>query len=265
MHLDDLEHSQIILLSILLTVIISVATSVSVLSILESRQGEATVVSKTINRIIERKISTDKTSSKEITENDVENILVSIIGKDVQKNNGENIVQEFSSSQIQTTNFDNPVILLKDSKTLLVEKNYINQSGDLDIKFKENTYTFSEIKDSRFQNYSLYRLGELNSKLPIKSIIKIGKEVDIKIAKKVFLLNSGNKNLFYTEGVISTINKNKNKNKILNFTVSADKGNNYKNLFVFDTEGYLLGIWFKNDSKDITPIYDIISLYNSNK
>ena len=176
MHLDDLEHSQIILLSILLTVIISVATSVSVL-----------------------------------------------------------------------------------------EKNYINQSGDLDIKFKENTYTFSEIKDSRFQNYSLYRLGELNSKLPIKSIIKIGKEVDIKIAKKVFLLNSGNKNLFYTEGVISTINKNKNKNKILNFTVSADKGNNYKNLFVFDTEGYLLGIWFKNDSKDITPIYDIISLYNSNK
>ncbi len=263
MHLDDLEHSQIILLSILLTVIISVATSVSVLSILESRYGEATVVSKTINRIIERKISTDKTSSKEIIENDVENILASIINKDIEKNNAENIVESFLSSQIQTSNFDNPVILLKDSKTLLVEKNYINQKGDLDIRFEEETYTFSEIENSQFQKYSLYRLNEKKSKLPIKSIITIGKEDDIKIAKQVFLLNSGSKDLFYTEGVISTIDKNRD--KILNFTVSANKGNNYKNLFAFDKKGNLLGIWFKSDSKNITPIYNLNFLYNDDK
>ena len=78
MHLDDLEHSQIILLSILLTLIISVATSVSVLSILESRHGDTTVVSKTINRIIERKISTDPSITKEAIEDDIESLITSI-------------------------------------------------------------------------------------------------------------------------------------------------------------------------------------------
>ena len=265
MHLDDLEHSQIILLSILLTLVISVATSVSVLSILESRHGDTTVVSKTINRIIERKISTDPTITKEAIEKDIETLITSISdgNKQIEINIGNNLAKRFVSSQFNTEIFNQPVIILENQKTLFVEKNHNRQSSDLEIVLEENTYNFSELTDSRVKNYSIYVLDDATDVFPVSSDITISNQSDIKIGKRVHLLNNRNDDLYYIEGVISSIQKDEN--EIVSFSISINKDNSNTDLFVFDSNSKLLGILFKNDENAVTPVYKSIFLYNNKK
>ncbi len=265
MHLDDLEHSQIILLSILLTLIISVATSVSVLSILESRHGDTTVVSKTINRIIERKISTDPSITKEAIEDDIESLITSISdgSKHAELNPGNNLIKSFTSSQLKVDTFNKPVLILKTQKTLFVEKDRNRQADKLKIVLQDNTYNFSEIFDSRIKNYSIYELDDADALFPINSNIAISDQSDIEIAKKVYVLNNYNNGLYYTEGVISSIKKDES--DIVEFSISTNNDSLDIDLFVFDSDNKLLGILFENDKNTVIPIYKSIFLYNNNK
>ena len=239
MHLDDLDHSQIILLVILISIIISVSATVSVISLVGGNNSSGkTLVTQTVNRIIERRISTAPEGGGSTLSPDE---VIKLLAEDIDLNSdllrGQQIVANIKRSKVTIPRTGETGFIFSNQVEIILNSSRPYNNEDISIDEVEYSYTSRATTDPEYK--ILVPSPSEEDKEQSFSYMALGDEDSVAIGRRVAVVSYGGDGIVYREGVISEYNPEDGQSD--SFRVSVDLSNLRVPAIVVDSNSNILG------------------------
>ncbi len=200
MELEELNKSQIVLLTLLVSFVTSIATGIVTVSLLEQAPADVTrVIQKTVERTIE-KVTPPEIQTKIVTQE--KTIIVSeadLIANAVELNT-PSIVRIYSGAE--DAELLGLGIVISAGGIIATDMSIIEQDTEYIIKAMSAEYTATIINSNEVYDIALLELTDSNT-VPRPASISTG---DIKAGSSVVLL-SGSQSLYVDTGLISELSE----------------------------------------------------------
>ena len=214
MHLDDLNNSQLVLLCLLITLIVSVAISVATLAFLTGRLGfegsERTVINQTVNRVIERTI--------ESRGDDID--LESIISSSIDELKKSNLIS--IDTPVTVNQYKESIVSINEGGFFLGRGIYINREGDIySFRIPRDSRIYSVTNGERTTQYKLKSensniitpiINEGEPKLVLDTFFPIINKNKLTIGTEVSLITIRDEDLDFYKSYISNLSRDREGN-----------------------------------------------------
>ncbi len=227
MHLDELNNSQIALLSILISFITGAAVSVMIIAVLIEDKGGQTVVNRTVNRIIERVEVAPIEESKIVQIVEERNLLDQ--GPDIEYLRG------IYAAIFQGTRFQGGGVFISEDGTILTHDRFIRNNNLYTIRIGDESFTYLSGKE---ENGYIVLTPEKEIVAPFYSNVT---SESIDLGDLVVAYGGFETAERYSRGFVSQIEKNK-EGDVERIKVSAQSGEILNYSIIVDSESKLVGL-----------------------
>lgn len=224
--MDQLNAQQIVLLTLLVSFVTSIATGITTVSLLEQAPEPVT---QTINRIVEKTVERVVTEPTEEDPEPVEKEVVTVVVNEEDRTieavekNAKSLMRIYSKGSAGEKTFvaigivvsaDGDVVT--DASLISASANYVGvySSGEFDLDFADDA---SQV---RFAKLSIAQPAEGETAPTGFSAADFGNSEALKLAQSVISISGQTQNTV-SSGIINSIDKNESGNFLINTSVSA--------------------------------------------
>jgi len=202
--MEELNSQQIVLLTLLVSFVTSIATGIVTVSLLEQAPDPVT---QTINRVVEKTVErvVEVDNNNEPQEKIVETIIVKEEDLTIEavENNSKSIARIFKTVD-DVESFISIGIIVDTNGGLLVDSSFVNDSSNYIAKYPDGTKYNLEILN-KGNEYSLMKIPDEQGNLGSFKKIGIGNSSTIRLGQSVIALSGQNSNSVST-GIITSLN-----------------------------------------------------------
>ncbi len=243
--MDNLNSQQIVLLTLLVSFVTSIATGITTVALLEQAPDPVT---QTINRVVEKTIERVVSEPSENTEIVIEKEIVTIVVNeedltiDAVEKNSRSVVRIYSQVG-ESKNFLKLGIVINSDGTFVTDATGINdginyvavyQSGQFPVvlnrKGSTNNLAVMEIKESE----------EVKNPRNFRSAV-LANSSALKLGQSVISLSGENRNSVST-GIINSFENDPESNKIIAINTSVSEQNVLLGSTIINLQGEILGL-----------------------
>lgn len=225
--MDDLNAQQIVLLTLLVSFVTSIATGITTVSLLEQAPEPVTqtinrVVEKTIERVVEVESEEEPKTIERIVETVVvnaEDLTIEAVAK-----NSKNIARVFR----QTDNLREFVtigLIISANGNILVDSQKIIEENDYFVSFNNTEQIKMQVFFREANNQFAILSASDDSPISGLSTASFADSNSLKLAQSVISLSGQNSNTVST-GIITSLDKNRPNTNIEQITEGTEQNNN---------------------------------------
>lgn len=235
--MHDLNKQQVVLLSILVAFVTSIATGITVVSLMDQSPDPVTqTINRVVERTIERVVEEPAKGGKEV-ERIVETVIVNQEDLTVEavSKNSQSLVRIYEKTATERV-FKGLGIIVSDSGQILTDASVASLGGKIVIDMDGQELELSEIKKAG--GFVLFKVPE-NSEIKFVPVV-LADSKNIQLAQTVILLSGSSQNIVST-GIINNVDKNA-EDINQEFITSVDKVSILTGSILLNLQGDVIGI-----------------------
>lgn len=245
--MNDLNTQQIVLLCLLVSFVTSIATGITVVSLMEQAPDP---VSQTINRVVEKTIERVVEAPKDDEEQPVERVVETVVVNqedltiEAVQGNAQKVARVYRVDSAETRFFAGVSPIVRSDGTLLAGVN-VQNSNKLVAVYNGGEFEMEVISEN--ERYTLLR--PVNAGDNTFGSVSFANVSGMKLAQSVIMLSGQNNNVV-SSGIVTDIKKSKFSNEdgteteyISSIAASVDQDKILRGSILLNLQGEVVAMW----------------------